>query len=413
MKRLHWFGIVLVAASCWTCQTEYPISIPDTLPPLPAGSIPVDDVAKPLMEGVFNVTAGSNRFGDDAVLKWAGEHVSIFTRGSYLTFETGTKDSIIYLRGYWRVPTSDGTGLADLMIAKEDGAASLLKGIMPASIVIKGMVGNQNQPVSDNVEFSFKRPFSATVTGKKFRIVGHRGGGRTSDRLPVSENSIEMVEYAGRLGATGIEIDVRLTKDGIPVLYHDDDINIRLTQKSPLNGPIENFTFPQLDAFVFLIRGEKIPKFRDVLFHAIDHTDLEFIWIDTKSAAAVPAIRQDQEDALLYAQSIGRNIEILIGIPADDVLAAVKALPAYQTIPTLCEISVDEARILNSRAYGPRWTLGTQNALVESIQAEGRIAICWTIDVPAYINQFITQGKFDGLLTNYPSYVAYYHYIQE
>lgn len=413
MRQSQILSIFLVAGLCWTCQTEYPISMPDKLPPLPAGSVPVDDVAKPLMEGVFNVTAGSARFGDDAVLKWAGKYASIFTRGSYLTFETGTKDSIIYLRGYWRVPTSDGTGLADFMIAKEDGAASLLKGIMPASLVIKGMVGNNNQPVSENIQFTFKRPFSATVTGKQFYIVGHRGGGRTSDRLPISENSIEMVEYAGRLGATGIEIDVRLTKDGVPVLYHDGDINIRLTQKSPLNGPIENFTWNQLNTFVFLIRGEKIPKFYDVLTHAIDNTDLEFVWIDTKAAEAVPAIRAIQEDRLAYAQSKGRNIEILIGIPADDVLSAVKVLPDYQTVPTLCEISVEEARALNSRAYGPRWTLGTQNELVESLQAEGRIAICWTIDIPAYINQFINQGKFDGLLTNYPSYVAYYHYIRE
>jgi glycerophosphoryl diester phosphodiesterase len=413
MRQSQKLMILMVAGLCWTCQTEYPISMPDSLPPLPAGSIPVDDVAKPLMEGVFDVTAGSARFGNDAVLKWAGKHASIFTRGSYITFETGTKDSIIYLRGYWRVPTSDGTGLADFSIAKEDGAASLLKGIMPSTLVIKGMVGNNNQPVSEFVQFTFKRPFSSTVTGKKFRIVGHRGGGRTSDRLPISENSIEMIEYAGRLGATGIEIDVRLTKDGVPILYHDSDINIRLTQKSPLNGPIENFTFSQLDAFVFLIRGEKIPKFEDVLTHAIDNTDLEFVWIDTKTADAVPAIRAIQEDRIAYAQSKGRNIEILIGIPADDVLSAVKALPAYQTVPTLCEISVEEARAINARAYGPRWTLGTQNELVESLQAEGRIAICWTIDIPAYINQFITQGKFDGLLTNYPSYVAYYHYIQE
>lgn len=413
MRVSHWMIVLFVAGACWTCQTEFPISIPDTIPSLPAGSVKVPDDAKALMEGVYAITSVNNRFGEDAVLKWAGKHMTLFTRGSYITFETGTKDSILYFRGYWRVPTSDGTGLADLMIAKEDGAASLLKGIMPSSILIKGMVGNGNQPVSEDIQFTYTRPFSATVTSKKFRIVGHRGGGRTSDRLPISENSIAMVGYAGRLGATGIEIDVRLTKDGVPVLYHDDDINIRLTQKSPLNGPIENFTMDQLDAFVFLIRGEKIPRFRDVLKYAIDSTDLEFVWIDTKAAAAVPAIRVDQEEALAYAQSKGRNIEILIGIPADDVLQAVKSLSGYTSIPTLCEISVDEARALNSRAYGPRWTLGTQNDLVESLQAEGRIAICWTIDIPAYINQFITEGRFDGLLTNYPSYVAYYHYIQE
>ena len=339
--------------------------------------------------------------------------MTLFTKSSYLTFETGTKDSILYFRGFWRVPTSDGTGLFDLMIAKEDGAASLLKGIMPASLTINGVYGEGNNAATISITFQYKRYFSSKVTGKKFRIVGHRGGGRTSDRLEVSENSVEMIRYAGRLGATGIEIDVRLTKDGVPILYHDGDINIRLTQKSPLNGPIENFTWDQLNTFVWLIRGERIPTLEEALLAAIDDTQLEFVWLDIKDPNVIAAIRYIQQDALDYAASKGRDIEILMGVPADDVLQALKAQSDYTSIPSLCEISPEEARALNSRAWGPRWTLGTQNDLVESVQAEGRIAICWTIDVPAYINLFITEGRFDGLLTNYPSYVAYYHYIQE
>lgn len=413
MRRLQLFSFLTVAALLWTCQTEYPIDVPAVIPQLPAGSVPVPDNAKSLMEGVYAITNTNQRFGTDAVLKWAGTHMTLFTQSSYLTFDTGTKDSVIYFRGYWRVPTNDDYGLMDLMIAKEDGGASLLKGIMPSTLVIKGLYGEGNGAASVSVTFQYERYFSSKVTGKKFRIVGHRGGGRTSDRLEISENSAEMIRYAGRLGATGIEIDVRLTKDGVPILYHDSDINIRLTQKSPLNGPIENFTWDQLKTFIWLIRGERIPTLEEALKAAIDDTELEFVWLDIKDPNVVAAIRYIQQDALDYAASKGRDIEILMGVPADDVLQALKAQSDYTSIPSLCEISPEEARALNSRAWGPRWTLGTQNDLVASVQAEGRIAICWTIDVPAYINQYITQGRFDGLLTNYPSYVAYYHYIQE
>lgn len=412
MKRVQVILIGFVAAACWTCQTEFPLNVPAAITQLPAGSVPVPEVARPQMDGVYSVTKGMDRFGSDAVLKWSGEYLSIFTRGSYLTFETGTKDSNIYLVGYWRVPTSDGWGSANMVIFKEDGAASLLKGETPSALTITGMVGDNNGPVYADFEISYERQFSATVNAKKFRIVGHRGGGRTSDRLPISENSVPMIGYAGRLGANGIEIDVRLTKDGIPVLYHDGDINIRLTQKSPINGPIENFTWAQLEQFVLLIRGEKIPTFEEALYYAIDNTDLEFVWIDTKDSKAVPAIRAIQATAIAHAQNIGRDIEILIGIPAQDVLDEVKKLSDVTSVPTLCEISVEETRIIDARAYGPRWTLGTQNDMVLELQSEGRIAICWTVDVPQYINQFIKEGEFDGLLTNYPSYVAYYHYIQ-
>jgi glycerophosphoryl diester phosphodiesterase len=68
---------------------------------------------------------------------------------------------------------------------------------------------------------------------------------------------------------------------------------------------------------------------------------------------------------------------------------------------------------LNAKVWGPRWTLGTQNDLVRQMQAEGRKVICWTIDVPAFIRQYINEGEFDGLLTNYPSLVTYYHYIRQ
>jgi glycerophosphoryl diester phosphodiesterase len=45
-----------------------------------------------------------------------------------------------------------------------------------------------------------------------FQILAHRGGGRNSDYLGVSENSIEMIDIAERFGSTGIEIDARLQK---------------------------------------------------------------------------------------------------------------------------------------------------------------------------------------------------------
>lgn len=402
-------GLLLIAI-CMTCTTEYPVDVP-VIPPLPALNA-VPDISKPLMEGVYTIPS-SGRFGDDAVVKWSTKYVSIFTRTAYMILETGTKDSVIYMRGYWRVPTSDDMGLVDLVIAKDEGAASLLKGIIPASLILKGKYGQQNNPATINISFVFSRTFSATVTSKKFLIVGHRGGGRTSDRLPISENSNAMIGYAERFGANGVEIDVRLTKDKVPVLYHDDDINIRLTQKGPLNGPISNFTYIQLLTFVELIRGEEIPTLRSALKFAIDNTQLQFVWLDTKDPEVVSYTIPIQREMLQYASSKGRTIDILIGVPADDVLAAVKSMPDYTNIPTLCEISTEEAIALHSKAWGPRWTLGTQNDLVASVQAQGIMALCWTIDMPAYINQFINEGRFDGLLTNYPSYVAYYHYIRE
>ncbi len=64
----------------------------------------------------------------------------------------------------------------------------------------------------------YKRPFSEEVKQSDFDILAHRGGGRNSDYLGVSENSIEMINIAERFGTTGVEIDARLSKDGVPFI---------------------------------------------------------------------------------------------------------------------------------------------------------------------------------------------------
>jgi glycerophosphoryl diester phosphodiesterase len=47
------------------------------------------------------------------------------------------------------------------------------------------------------------------------------------------------------------------------------------------------------------------------------------------------------------------------------------------------------------------------------MQSEGRKVFTWTLDDENYIEQFIKEGQFDGILTNYPTIVSYFHYIQE
>ncbi|MDZ4714514.1 MAG: glycerophosphodiester phosphodiesterase family protein [Cytophagales bacterium] len=414
MKRVLLFLLVIGIGGLWTCTTDNDVVFPALQPPL-VGITDVAEANKPIMDGVYTVTNGIERFGFEVVVKWTGKRLSIFSLTNYAILQCGYKDSVVYMRGYWRVPTSDGTGLIDMVILKVEGAREIVKGAPTTSIVIRGKYGNQNGLPDINVTFRYKRPFSSKVTGQDFYIIGHRAGGRTSDRLPVSENSIPMIKHTGSLGSNGIEIDIRLTKDKVPVLYHDPDINIRLTVKGPLNGPIGNFTLNQLSAFVRLIRGEKIPTLDEALRYVVDSTNLKFVWLDMKDEDPdlVKYVLPVQIAAITRAQAAGRNVEFLMGIPSKELFDALKATPGYQLVPSLCEISPETTRELGSKAWAPRWTLGTQNSAVTSMQVEGRRVYTWTIDLPAYIRQFINEGKFNGFLSNYPSHVAYFFYIQE
>lgn len=67
-------------------------------------------------------------------------------------------------------------------------------------------------------------------------IVAHRG---VHDELP--ENTIASFQQAVDLGVDAIELDVRLTRDGVPVVYHYFDLD-EVTNGS---GPIFAHTFEQ------------------------------------------------------------------------------------------------------------------------------------------------------------------------
>jgi glycerophosphoryl diester phosphodiesterase len=55
--------------------------------------------------------------------------------------------------------------------------------------------------------------------------------------------------------------------------------------------------------------------------------------------------------------------------------------------------------------------MGIQNNIVNQMHAEGRFCFVWTLDDLRFMRDFIEQGNFDGILTNYPTILSYYHYV--
>ncbi len=92
--------------------------------------------------------------------------------------------------------------------------------------------------------------------------LGHRGA---SAYAP--ENTLAAFNLALDMGADGVELDVTLTKDGVPVIIHDDTVD-RTTDG---HGPIQQMTLAQvkcLDAgskFDPKFAGERIPTLAQAL----------------------------------------------------------------------------------------------------------------------------------------------------
>ena len=50
-------------------------------------------------------------------------------------------------------------------------------------------------------------------------VLAHRGGAEES-----YENTLESFEYSQSLGCKFIETDVQVSSDGVPYIFHDDDL---------------------------------------------------------------------------------------------------------------------------------------------------------------------------------------------
>ena len=90
------------------------------------------------------------------------------------------------------------------------------------------------------------------------RVIAHRGAG-----LLAPENTLAAIRYAANLGFAGVEFDVKLTADDVPILFHDETLE-RTTDGS---GPVAETRFDiisQFDAgswFANEYANEPVPAF--------------------------------------------------------------------------------------------------------------------------------------------------------
>ncbi|HEY8271138.1 MAG TPA: glycerophosphodiester phosphodiesterase family protein [Pseudobdellovibrionaceae bacterium] len=89
-------------------------------------------------------------------------------------------------------------------------------------------------------------------------VAAHQGG--VFDGTP---NTLQLFEHARRNGADIIEMDLHLSKEGIPVVFHDDTLD----SLTDCQGKVSDLTVAELKKceISFVFRGGNIPTFEEVL----------------------------------------------------------------------------------------------------------------------------------------------------
>ena len=363
---------------------------------------------------VYTIVESKDDFGEEADLKRSyvadkndtTYYLSFFCAEDvrYFICQGKKTDSAILLNGYWRNVENTKTGKAHFIIPIKNFTDK------QTGLSFTGVYGLFDDEPDKKLSFQFARPL---YNKSPYYIVAHRGGGRSNDLLPASENSVEMILLASQLGGNGIEIDIQTTKDGVPVLFHDANISDRTTTKTTISSPIDEYSFAELQQEVNLKRGGKIPTLQQALETVLYKTPLEFVWLDCKYKEGIEKITSLQKEFIDKAASMGRKLEIVIGLPDEEVLAAFAQLPNHKTIPSLCELDTLKALQVNASIWAPSWTKGHQDEEVNAIHAKNKKASVWTVDVPDKIKECMYEAKFDGLCTNRPTMAAYYHYAKQ
>jgi glycerophosphoryl diester phosphodiesterase len=248
-------------------------------------------------------------------------------------------------------------------------------------------------PATGERPLPFVKPFLRP--GHHFVVVAHRGS-----HLEAPENSLDAYEQAIKDGCDFGEADLRMTKDGVIVLMHDDTVD-RTTNG---HGKVRDLTFAQIRALHFKHprrQDEKVPTFEELL--GVCKGKLK-IYMDIKAVKAtevLPLVIKHgmQKDVIAYLYGPLHRMEWA---------AAAPSIPVISDIDTVK--SPDEAE---EAWKGSKFQLTDGDCQGEFVTKWHSLGVALVMDVqssnegPAYWQPLIDRG-LDGFQSDHPAQLIDY-----
>ena len=231
----------------------------------------------------------------------------------------------------------------------------------------------------------------------KTKIFAHRGA---SGYAP--ENTLEAFALAITQGADGIELDVQLTKDGIPVVIHDETID-RVTEKK---GWVKDYTLEELRAFNYNrtkpeYKHADIPTMREV-FELLKPTGL-FINIEIKTG--VVFYEKIEEKILALTKEMGMEDRVCYSSFNHYTVTRIHELKPDAEVGFLYADGP-----IDMPSYGVKHGVNALHPALYNLQYDGFVKECkekglklnvWTVNERPYMEMCCQYGV-DAIITNYP-----------
>ncbi len=239
-------------------------------------------------------------------------------------------------------------------------------------------------------------------------VIGHRGASGVAP-----ENTIESFDQALQQGAAALELDIRLTRDGIGVVIHDASLD-RTTDQAGLVAERDLHDLSGVDAgarfaaqdgtLPYRGKGIRIPTLREVLER---YPEIPLL-VEAKVAEAQGPIRSE-------LVRVGAERRVVVASFLDN------ALVAFREPPFLAGASRTDIVRLTFRTWlglGPPGTGGPvcyavpyryrdrieipTRRFIRSARRSRRPVHVWTVNEPALGRELWERGA-SGMISNFPA----------
>jgi len=260
------------------------------------------------------------------------------------------------------------------------------------------------------VELPLRRPGSSEHLPAPL-ILGHRGASAVAP-----ENTLAAFSQAIRDGADGIEFDVRLSRDGVPVVIHDATLN----RTGSMSGSVRELTVAELqkiDVGSWFDKrtgekdfsGEKVPTLEQVfnLFAAENGV----LYVEMKCDANEGALLASRVADHISAQNM--NERVVVECFELTAIQEIKRIDPGVRTAALFEPHLSrplstmrgQTIIKLARKHGAD-EIALHHALarkriLEAARNEGFETVVWTVDDPAWVGRARDHG-IKALIANNP-----------
>ena len=236
-------------------------------------------------------------------------------------------------------------------------------------------------------------------------VIGHRGASRDCP-----ENTIAAFDEALHQGADGIELDLQLSRDGVPVVYHDKTLRKAGGGRKRV-AQLDLRDIKRLDAGSWLdkkFRGQHIPTLEEVLARYGRKTRL-LLEIKTREGSA------GRDRHLLLARSVAALVRqtktsdaaMLLSFDGDVLEACAGEAPGLR-----CVLNLKPPRALREtlrERLRPLFALSVDvrtltPAFAAAVREAGKPILAYTCNTPRRLERALRAGAI-GVLSDRPGWL--------